>query len=112
MNIQINGLLVGVGDDYPSLILYTKNADIFLLDEATSNVDVRTEQFLQNQLNLFLKNKTAIIIAHRLSTVRHVDRILVLKEGQVVEQGSYQELVSKRGEFFEYFRHQYKDLAI
>ncbi len=92
--------------------VYTKNADIFLLDEATSNVDVRTEQFLQNQLNLFLKNKTAIIIAHRLSTVRHVDRILVLKEGQVVEQGSYQELVSKRGEFFEYFRHQYKDLAI
>ena len=92
--------------------VYAKNADIFLLDEATSNVDVRTEQFLQNQLNLFLKNKTAIIIAHRLSTVRHVDRILVLKEGQVVEQGSYQELVSKRGEFFEYFRHQYKDLAI
>ena len=59
-----------------------------------------------------MKNKTAIIIAHRLSTVRHVDRILVLKEGEVVEQGTYQELVDKRGEFFEYFRHQYKDLAI
>ncbi len=92
--------------------VYAKNADVFLLDEATSNVDVRTEQFLQNQLNLFLKNKTAIIIAHRLSTVRHVDRILVLKDGEVVEQGNYAELVSKRGEFFEYFRHQYKDLAI
>ena len=75
-------------------------------------MDVRTEQFLQDQLNFFLKNKTAIIIAHRLSTVRHVDRILVLKEGEVVEQGTYKELVDKRGEFFEYFRHQYKDLAI
>lgn len=92
--------------------VYVKNADIFLLDEATSNVDVRTEQFLQKQLSLFLKNKTAIIIAHRLSTVRDVDRILVIKRGRVVEQGSYQELVQKRGEFYEYFRHQYRDLAL
>ena len=55
--------------------------------------------FCRISLTSFLKNKTAIIIAHRLSTVRHVDRILVLKEGEVVEQGTYQELVDKRGEF-------------
>lgn len=92
--------------------VYVKNADIFLLDEATSNVDVRTEQFLQKQLTEFLDNKTAIIIAHRLSTVRHVDRILVIKDGRIVEQGKYAELVNQRGEFYEYFRNQYKDLAL
>lgn len=92
--------------------VYVKNADIFLLDEATSNVDVRTEQFLQKQLTEFLDNKTAIIIAHRLSTVRHVDRILVIKDGRIVEQGKYTELIRKRGEFYEYFRNQYKDLAL
>ena len=86
-----------------------KDAEIFLLDEATSNIDARTEYFLQAKLETFLKNKTSLIVAHRLSTLRSVDRILVLKEGQVVEEGSFQKLLDARGVFYEYFQHQVRE---
>jgi ATP-binding cassette, subfamily B, multidrug efflux pump len=92
--------------------VFIKNAEIFLLDEATSSIDTRTEAFLQTQLEEFIEGKTTLIIAHRLSTLKNVDRILVLKEGQIVEEGSYSELVKRRGEFYEYFRHQYKEVGL
>lgn len=86
--------------------VFIKDAEIFLLDEATSNVDTQTEHYLQNHLDEFMEGKTALIIAHRLSTVRNADRILVLKDGVLVEDGTFEELVAKKGEFYEYFRHQ------
>ena len=89
--------------------VFMKDAEIFLLDEATSNIDARTEYFLQAKLETFLKNKTSLIVAHRLSTLRSVDRILVLKEGQVVEEGSFQKLLDARGVFYEYFQHQVRE---
>jgi ATP-binding cassette subfamily B multidrug efflux pump len=90
--------------------VFIKDAEIFLLDEATSNIDVKTEGFLEKELHHFIADKTAIIIAHRLSTIRNVDKIIVMKDGKVVETGQYQELIDKKGEFFEYFKHQYKDM--
>jgi len=70
---------------------------ILVLDEATANLDVRTEALIQEALERLLIGRTAIIIAHRLSTIRHVNRILVLKRGELIETGSHEELLTKEG---------------
>jgi len=74
-----------------------KNAPILILDEATSAVDTETERAIQSSLNELTANKTAIIIAHRLSTIRQADQIIVLKDGQIAEQGSHDELLGQAG---------------
>jgi ATP-binding cassette subfamily B protein len=74
-----------------------RDPKILVLDEATANLDVRTEALIQDALERLLENRTAIIIAHRLSTIRNVDRILVLKRGEVVESGSHEELLAQAG---------------
>ncbi len=83
---------------------------IFILDEATASIDPFTEQQIQQALNLILSQSTSILIAHRLSTVKSADRILVLDHGVIVEQGSHEALLSKGGHYAElyntYFRHQ------
>ena len=72
-------------------------APILLLDEATAAIDSKTESTIQRALTELLKNKTTIVIAHRLSTIRHATKILVLKEGQIIEQGTHQTLMKKSG---------------
>lgn len=74
-----------------------RNPRILVLDEATANLDVGTEAMIQAALDKLLINRTAIIIAHRLATIRNVDRILVLKRGQLIEQGSHNELIEANG---------------
>ena len=74
-----------------------RNPSILILDEATANLDVRTEALIQQALETLLIGRTAIIIAHRLSTIRSVDRILVLKQGHLVESGSHDELLDQNG---------------
>lgn len=78
-----------------------KNAPILILDEATSAVDTETERAIQSSLNELTANKTAIIIAHRLSTIREADQIIVLKGGQIVEQGAHDELLEQAGTYRE-----------
>jgi ATP-binding cassette, subfamily B, bacterial len=83
---------------------------IFILDEATASVDPFTEEQIQEALDLILKHSTAIIIAHRLSTVRSADRIIVLRKGQIIEEGDHDSLLAHGGHYAElyntYFRHQ------
>lgn len=70
---------------------------IFVLDEATSSIDTQTEQLIQNAISHLLKGRTSFLIAHRLSTIRHADVILVVKDGKIIESGSHEELLHKRG---------------
>lgn len=83
---------------------------IFILDEATASIDPFTEWQIQQALNLILQNSTSILIAHRLSTVRAADRIVVMKEGAIIEQGNHEALLAQAGHYAElyntYFRHQ------
>lgn len=87
-----------------------KDPAILILDEATASVDPFTETQIQEGLELVMRDRTAIVIAHRLSTVRHADRIIVLKQGRIIEEGSHQELLERGGHYAElyntYFRHQ------
>ena len=71
--------------------------DILILDEATSSIDSETEAIIQYAIEKLIQKRTSIIIAHRLSTIRHADNILVLKDGQIKEQGSHNELMQKKG---------------
>jgi ABC-type multidrug transport system fused ATPase/permease subunit len=83
---------------------------IVILDEATASIDPLTETLIQEGLDLVLRDRTAIVIAHRLSTVRHADRIIVLRHGAIIEQGSHDGLLARGGHYAElyntYFRHQ------
>src|SRR4029434_6975047 len=76
-----------------------KNPPILILDEATSALDAATEAKVQVALDEVMKNRTTFVIAHRLSTVRDADRILVFDEGRIVEAGSFDELVKRQGRF-------------
>jgi len=77
-----------------------KNPPIMILDEATSALDTESEQLVQIALEKMMENRTSVVIAHRLSTIQKADKILVLKKGEIVEQGKHQELLAKKGEYF------------
>ncbi len=78
-----------------------RNPRILVLDEATSALDVVSEKKIQEAIDRAVRNRTTFIVAHRLSTIRKADRIVVMKEGQISEVGSYAELMARRGLFFE-----------
>ena len=73
---------------------------ILLLDEATSSLDSQSEQIVQKALDYLMKNRTSIIIAHRLSTIQNADKIIVLKDGKIIEEGKHSELIAKHGEYY------------
>lgn len=80
---------------------------IMILDEATSSVDTRTEQLIQTAMDQLMKDRTSFVIAHRLSTIRNADRILVMKDGNIIEQGNHEELLSKNGFYAELYQAQF-----
>ncbi len=82
---------------------------IMILDEATSNIDTETEQLIQESLKKMMNIGTMLIVAHRLSTIQHVDQIIVLQLGEILEKGSHQELLQKKGHYYDLYRLQYKD---
>jgi len=88
-----------------------KDAPVLLLDEATSALDTESERMVQAALGRLTAGRTTLVIAHRLSTVKHADRILVIKEGRVVEQGSHDELIGLEGEYTELCQHQFGDTS-
>ncbi len=83
------------------------NPPILILDEATSSIDIRTEQRIQKAFEKLMKNKTSFIIAHRLSTIRNADVILVMNNGDIIEQGSHEELIAKHGFYANLYNSQF-----
>jgi len=85
------------------------NPQILVLDEATSNIDTETEILIQDALNKLMEDRTSIIVAHRLSTIQHCDKIVVLQKGIIKEIGSHQELLENRGIYYNLYLLQYRD---
>ncbi len=81
---------------------------ILILDEATSSVDTRTEERIQRAMNNLMKGRTSFVIAHRLSTIKDADVILVMKDGDIIEQGSHQELLAQHGFYAELYNSQFE----
>ncbi len=86
---------------------FLSKAPILILDEATSNVDSRTEIQIQNAMTALMENKTCFIIAHRLSTIQNADTILVIKDGTIIEQGNHKELIEKQGFYHSLYHSQF-----
>jgi len=86
---------------------YLANRNILILDEATSNVDTRTEILIQQTMDELMHARTSFVIAHRLSTIVNADTILVVNDGRIVEQGTHQELLAKNGFYAEIYNSQY-----
>ncbi|MCX6702976.1 MAG: ABC transporter ATP-binding protein, partial [Candidatus Wolfebacteria bacterium] len=85
---------------------------MLILDEATSSVDTRTEILIQKAMDRLMKNKTCFIIAHRLSTIRGADLILVMRDGNIVEQGTHKELIKNDGYYASLYNSQFETATI
>ena len=85
---------------------------ILILDEATSSVDTRTEMRIQKALLMLMKGRTSFVIAHRLSTIRDADKVVVINNGQIVEQGTHQQLLDQRGFYHHLYLCQFKGQTI
>ena len=85
-----------------------KDAPFLILDEATSNVDTRTEELVQNAMDKLTEGKTSFIIAHRLSTIKNADLILVMKDGNITEQGNHDELMNQNGFYADLYNSQFE----
>ncbi len=85
------------------------NPSIFVLDEATSSIDTETEQIIQHAIDHLMVNKTSFIIAHRLSTIVNCDRILVIRKGEIVEDGTHHELLRQKGYYYRLYTNQYQE---
>ena len=85
-----------------------KNAPFLILDEATSNVDTRTEELVQKAMDELMKGRTSFIIAHRLSTIKNADLILVMDNGNIIEQGTFDELMAKKGFYYDLYNSQFQ----
>ena len=83
-----------------------KNAPILILDEATSALDTESERHVQAALDVLMKNRTTLVVAHRLSTIEHADRIVVLESGRIVEEGCHAELLEKNAAYANFYRMQ------
>ena len=81
---------------------------MLILDEATSSIDTRTEQKIQSAFDALMENKTSFIVAHRLSTIKNADLILVMNNGNVIEKGTHNELLGKRGFYYELYNSQFE----
>jgi ATP-binding cassette subfamily B protein len=89
--------------------LILKDPKIVLLDEATAHLDTENEALVQRAFKEVLKNRTSIVIAHRLSTVRDADQILVLEQGQIIERGRHEQLLAKEGLYAELYQRQFSE---
>lgn len=87
-----------------------KNPEYLLFDEATNALDSQNEKIIMENLKTFYEGKTVVIAAHRLSTIRHADRIIVMKEGKIIESGTHEELMEKQGDYYKLVENQMEKL--
>ena len=85
-----------------------EDAPMLILDEATSSVDTRTEILIQNAMDKLMAGRTSFVIAHRLSTIKNADMILVMKDGDIIESGTHEKLLAKRGFYAELYNSQFE----
>ena len=88
-----------------------QNAPMLILDETTSSVDTRTEVLIQRAMDELTKGRTSFVIAHRLSTIKNADKILVLRDGDVVESGTHEELMQRGGFYAELYNSQFDEAS-
>ena len=88
---------------------FLADPEILILDEATSSVDTRTEILVQGAMARLMKGRTAFVIAHRLSTIRNADEILVMDQGKIVEQGSHDDLMARKGFYYNLYNSQFEE---
>ena len=88
-----------------------QNAPMLILDEATSSVDTRTELLIQRAMDQLTENRTSFVIAHRLSTIKNADLILVMKDGDVIESGTHDELMQRGGFYAELYNSQFEQAS-
>lgn len=86
-----------------------QNSPMLILDEATSNVDTRTERLIQDAMDRITKGRTSFVIAHRLSTIKNADLIIVMKEGDIIETGTHDELIIQKGFYSDLYNSQFSD---
>ena len=106
--IGMEGVGISTGQKQRILIARAvyKNPDYLFFDEATSALDANNEKIIMNNLNEFFKNKTVVVIAHRLSTVKNADQIIVLDKGKIIEKGNHTELTANKGSYYELVKNQ------
>ena len=105
-SVEEGGVMLSVGQRQLLSFARALLADprILVLDEATSSVDTQTEQIIQQALARLLKGRTSFVIAHRLSTITNADRIVVIHDGRIIEQGTHAELLANQGMYYELYR--------
>lgn len=110
--VKERGAMLSVGQRQLLAFLraYVYNPQILILDEATSSVDTGSEQLIQKAIEKITKGRTSIVIAHRLSTIQSADQIIVMEQGENVEQGSHKELITKEGYYKKLFDYQFKSV--
>lgn len=114
-NMQINEESTNISQGQKQLLTIARavlaNSKVLILDEATSSVDTRTEVLIQKAMDNLTNGRTSFIIAHRLSTIRNADLILFLKDGDIVEQGTHDELIALNGYYAELYNSQFEKVS-
>ena len=112
-NMELNEEASNISQGQKQLLTIARailaNKPILILDEATSSVDTRTEVLIQKAMNKLMEGRTTFVIAHRLSTIRNADKILVLKDGDIIEQGNHNELLAQKGFYSELYQSQFTE---
>ena len=88
-----------------------QNSPMLILDEATSSIDTRTELMVQQAMDKLMQDRTSFVIAHRLSTIKNADIILVIKDGDIIEQGTHKQLLKLNGFYAELYNSQFEEVA-
>ena len=113
--MQLNEEATNVSQGQKQLLTIARailsDARIMILDEATSSVDTRTEVMIQKAMDNLLAGRTSFVIAHRLSTIKNADLILCLKDGDIVEQGTHEELMEKNGFYANLYNSQFEKIS-